>query len=100
MAWKRERTTTYCGFDMDLDEFSEEQLLQGLIDAKWLSEEEAEAIKQRARSKGESNVGFLKDMPPDDFEIARLEARRGRRSEALIYLSRALGRDFDQILTQ
>lgn len=97
MAWKRQWTTKSIDVDVDLEEFSSEELLQGLIDRKWLSTDEAEAIKNRITSEGKSKERMLLDTSTEDIEIARMEARRGRRGEAMIYLARALGRDFDPI---
>lgn len=97
MAWKRKSTSTTAYCDVDLAEFDEEQLLQGLIDAKWLSGDEAEAIRLRAGTSGAAVSGFLGELPSSDIERARVEARRGRADEARIYLARALGRDFDPI---
>jgi hypothetical protein len=100
MAWKRQRTSQSVSVnaDVDLDDFSEKQLLQALIDASWISEEEAEAIETRSSAKGaKAAIGTLeKAAALDDDELyeARTQLLRGNRSEALIHLERFLGRDW------
>lgn len=100
MAWKRQRTSQSVSVDadVDLDDFSEKQLLQALIDASWISEEEAEAIETRSSLKGaKTAIGALEKTDTlDDAELheARDQLRRGNKSEALIHLERFLGRDW------
>ncbi|MBO9458957.1 hypothetical protein [Labrenzia sp. R5_0] len=97
MSWKRVGTSTRSDVEVDLDDFSAEQLLQELIDRNWLSEAEALAIKSRGREGRKAAVSLMRHMSSDDLKIARDEARCGRVAEARIYLSRALGRDFDNV---
>jgi hypothetical protein len=78
--------------DVDLDDFSEKQLLQGLVDAKWITEQEAEAIEKRQSTK--QGGGILANPIDDELEEASSQLRRGNRSEALIHLERFLGRDW------
>ncbi|KAA0684569.1 hypothetical protein DTW90_36125 [Neorhizobium sp. P12A] len=98
MTWKRQRTTARIDVtaNVDLDDFSEQQLLQALIDAKWISEEEAEAIEKRSASK--SPVSIFVSSYDDELSEARSNLRRGHRSEALIHLERYLGRDWIGVL--
>jgi hypothetical protein len=89
MAWKRRSTSV--SVDVDLDDFSAEQLLQGLIDAKWISEEEAETIK--TRSPGAKLIGAPNPVG-EDLENARRALRRGNKSEALHFIEYHLGREW------
>ena len=88
MAWKT--VSTYTGFH--LDEFSCEQLLQGLIDEGWLTEDEAEAVLKRRRAGAKVNV--FSQAADEEMEEALSELRRGRKSEALRHLELFLGRDW------
>lgn len=90
MAWKRRSTSV--SVDVDLDEFSEDQLLQGLIDAKWISEEEAETIK--TRSPGAHKPIGASNPSGEDLENARRALRRGNKSEALHFIEYHLGREW------
>lgn len=101
MAWKRQRTSQNVSVDadVDLDQFSEKQLLQALIDASWISEEEAEVIETRSSVKGaKTGIGTLEKAAAldedDELYEARTQLRRGNKSEALIHLERFLGRDW------
>lgn len=85
--WKRRDTSADVRVEVDLDAFDTEQLLQELIHRKILTEGQAFALAKR-ESKGTFDVGA------DDIEMARTEIMRGRRSEALIYIERALGHEF------
>ena len=97
MPWKRRYTQA--SIDVDLDEFDEEQLLQGLIDAKWLSEAEAEAILGRARLAEKSPSPFMvAGDPASELETARDYLRRGMRAEARLHLERFLGCDWMGVL--
>jgi hypothetical protein len=91
MTWRRQSTSV--SVDVDLDDFSCEQMLQGLIDAKWLTAEEASAITARSSSAEPLSIG-LSDRQGDDLHDARRFLRMGNRQEALIYLERFLGRDW------
>ncbi|MGO8242993.1 hypothetical protein [Rhizobium johnstonii] len=94
MGWKRKDTSQNLSVyaDIDLADFEEVQLVQALIDAKWLSEEEAEAIEKRASLKETRNI-FVNSVD-DELDEARTQLRRGNKSEALIHLERFLGRDW------
>lgn len=91
MAWKRRSTSISASVDvdLDLDEFDTGQLLQALVDAKAISESEAEAISKR--SSLDSSLPFSGE---DELSIASQYIRRGNREEALIHLERFLGRDW------
>lgn len=92
MAWKNQRT--HHSVDIDLsDEFSCDQLLQGLINANWLSEAEAEAIQKRAATKEKASVIFA-GSDADEIAEARSCIVRGQKIEALIHLERFLGREW------
>jgi len=93
MGWKRESTRTDAYVEVELDDFSERALLQGLIDAKWITEAEAEAISLRAGAKDGRDV-IKSGVVTDDIERAQYYASHGNKQEALIYLERALGGDF------
>lgn len=93
MVWKPQRTLQSVSVDatVELDEFSEEQLLQALIDSRWISETEAEAIQKRAAVKEKTNV-FFSSPEASELEEANDCLRRGNRREAIIHLERFLGR--------
>ncbi|MCS0459487.1 hypothetical protein [Rhizobium favelukesii] len=93
MSWKRQRTSQRIDVEADLDDFDELQLLQALIDAKWISEDEAAAIEKRAATIAASAAIFASGGA-DDFQEATACLRRGNRHEALIHLERFLGRDW------
>lgn len=96
MAWKRQYTHT--SIDVDLDEFSNEELLQGLINARWISEEEAEAIALRAK-KNDLSERVLAGTPDSDaLYEAHWELHRGRIYEAKVHLERFLGHDWLGVL--
>lgn len=96
MAWKKQSTSISIDVDAYLDEFREEQLLQGLIDAKWISEQEAEAIRLRKATDDKRSVFQSSDA--DELDEARDNLRRGRKTEALIHLERFLGREWSGLL--
>lgn len=104
MTWKRQRTTASIDVDVDLHQFDGEELLQGLIDAGWITEDEAEAIHARSRKNDRSQdvlaakVHFQPSMPDNLMETAIDELRRGRVGEARIYLERYLGHDWAGVL--
>ncbi|MQU72373.1 hypothetical protein [Sinorhizobium meliloti] len=91
MAWRRQSTSV--SVDVDLDDFDEMQLLQGLIDAKWISQAEAEAIAARA-SISERSINISTGADFDLLDRARQYLRMGNRQEAIIHLERFLGRDW------
>ncbi len=92
MSWKVQRTSQRIDVEANLDDFDELQLLQALIDAKWLTENEALAIQKRAATKEKANVFASADA--DELLEASDHLRRGNRHEALIHLERFLGRDW------
>lgn len=101
MVWKRKRTDTSVDVEVSLDEFDETQLLQALIDAKWIDEKEAEAIEKRAsRTAVDSGKSIFSANVADAEELseARDNLRRGRKAEALIHLERFLGREWSGML--
>lgn len=93
MTWRRQSTSVSASVDVELDDFSCEQLLQGLIDAKWLTAEEASSIYARASSSTTTSIG-LADRQADDLNDAQRFLRMGNREEALVYLERFLGREW------
>jgi hypothetical protein len=97
MAWKRQNTHTSVSVDCDLADFSEEQLLQGLIDAKWVTEQEAEALRLR-KAKDEKTPVVFAGTDVAELDEARDFLRRGNRSEAVIHLERFLGREWSGML--
>ncbi|MGN7738275.1 hypothetical protein [Ensifer sp. 22564] len=90
MAWKRRSTST--SVDVDLEDFDTEQLLQGLIDGKVISEAEAEMLSKRSSV----HAGQLEfsGAVADELTIARQYLHRGNREEAIIHLERFLGREW------
>jgi hypothetical protein len=93
MTWVKQRTTMQAEsyVRIDLCDFEPAQLLQGLIDAKWLTEEQAEAVRRQA-----SQPGGIDSSPfiESELDMAADEMRCGRKSEALIHLERYLGREW------
>lgn len=91
-GWKRRSTSNsvYANVDVDLDDFDTDQLLQALIDARAISEDEAVRIKKRGKLAQPS--GSIFEAVPDDVDMAWTEIQRGRKSEALCHIERALGR--------
>ncbi|MES0071865.1 hypothetical protein [Mesorhizobium sp. M0058] len=90
--WRRKSTST----EVDLSDFSRDQLLQALIDDDSISESEALAIMARRAGK-EKVKPVLERSSGSDFEElseVRDELARGRRDEALIHLERFLGRGY------
>lgn len=95
-VWKSKGTS--CSVDVEIDEFSEEQMLQGLIDAGWISKEEAAAIKARG-GKLENRVSLgTVASENDDLYRAKTAIARGDKSEALHYIEYHLGRDWIGVL--
>lgn len=90
--WRRQSTSV----DVEIHEFSREQLLQGLIDDGCLSESEALAILLRHGMKEKAKPVLERSNSVDVEELmdARDELARGRRDEALIHLERFLGRGY------
>lgn len=92
-AWKTRRT--YTSVDIELNDFDKEQLLQALIDANWLTEEEAAAIALRASRKSKEKIPVVPDAAlSEEYQIACDEMRSGRRHEAIVHVERYLGREW------
>jgi hypothetical protein len=86
---------TYTSVDIELDDFDKEQLLQALIDANWLSEEEATAIALRASRKSKDKISVISDGAiSEEYQIACDEMRSGRKHEAIVHVERYLGREW------
>lgn len=92
MTWRTKSTSV----DIDISEFDAEQLLQGLIDAGWLTGDEAEAIEARGRDRSKA-LSFLGGADTE-FEDARWHLSNGRRREAAVHLERFLGREWIGVL--
>ena len=86
MTWKRRSTSQDICVEVDLTEFSDEQLLQALIDSGRITEATANALMSQ-KPHGEQE-------PPDDLYRARLALTRGDRKDALHYIENYLGRDW------
>ncbi len=97
-AWKRRSTCTdvRTTVEVDLDEFSDDQLLQELINRDVLTETAAVALLNKASATTETPaaVGY------PDLTRAWDEIVMGRRDEALVYVERFLGRDWIGRFTQ
>lgn len=94
MAWRRRGTS----IDVDLSDFDDEQLLQQLIDSRWITEAEAEAITVRAKNR-ECRAAVLSSGPDADaLTKAKDELNRGRVDEARLYLERFLGSEWNGVL--
>lgn len=91
-GWKHRRTSTQSYVDIELVDFDDDQLLQGLIDSGRITEEEATAILARS----DKSVRIIKSAvtSPEELEWAVDEMRRGNPREAMIHLERFLGHDF------
>jgi len=99
MTWKRQRTSHDVDVEVSLDEFSEEQLLQGLIDSKWITEVDAEAIKMRNKGGSLASASVSKiDDCGEELDKAKRCLRRGDKQEALHYLEQFLGREWYGVL--
>lgn len=109
MAWQapkmglRRSVEAYAEVTVDASDFKGEQLLQGLIDLDWITEDEAERIL--AAQKG----GTAPAAPPVDAktqwlnwqrELAESELAVGRKAEALIHIERFLGQRWLGVITQ
>jgi hypothetical protein len=92
MGLRRRTVNTSVSIDVDLDEFSDEQILQYMVETKWLTEDEANSLKKRKRAGSAENVFATSGI--DEFVIANDYIRRGMRGEALIHLERFLGHDW------
>jgi hypothetical protein len=103
MAWKVQNTRQSVSVDADveLDDFREEQLLQALIDANWITSQEAEAIKDRVDKKEALKKPVIKPPLVDERELAVAQEYilRGGKQEAVLHLERALGRDWYGVLS-
>lgn len=91
MAWKNRRTTKDVDVEIDLDEFEPAELLQALINAKYLSNEEAERLLARGKAQERLDFDFSAGLDNAELDIAHDELVRGRKQEALVHLERALG---------
>lgn len=97
MAWRNQSTSS--SIDVELSDFTEEQLLQGLIDAKWISPTEAEAVMKRAASNESGHILFSgSGFDADLLDDARRALRRGNRSDAIHYIEHFLGREWIGVL--
>lgn len=94
MAWKRQSTSKSVDIDVELDEFDECELLQALIDARWISEDEAFSIKARASSTDKKSPVLTSGPDAEELAEANYCIRRGMKGEAIIHLERFLGRDW------
>lgn len=100
--WKRRSTSSTTSVDVDLNDFDSEQLLQGLIDDKWITEDEAADIVARSKWSRGGSVGEV-NLDGERFDRIRLanhEILAGRRNEALHHIEEALGGDFIGRLAQ
>lgn len=99
MAWKRQHTLESVRVEVGLDEFSTAQLLQGLLDGKDISEDEAEFILSRSQNKGARLFpSMVVGGAPSDLDGARAELLRGRKSEAIRFIETYLGREWIGVL--
>jgi hypothetical protein len=89
MGWQRKSTTQETYVEIDLDDFEDDELLQELIDRNKITEAEAKAINARKDFCAERIF-----PEPEGVKTAREALLRGDKSEALIFIERALGRDF------
>lgn len=96
MAWKRKPTSITVDAEVDLNSFSDAQLLQALIYSGLLTEDEAEAILRRASDKSTTKPAVLSStsFDQDYLEDARRAAWCGRKDEALHYIEHFLGREW------
>lgn len=94
MAWKRRSTSRSIDTEVELSDFDPEQLLQALINYGLLTEDEAAAVAARG-----DRCSLLDEIAPTELEVARMDLRVGRRTDALIHLERALGNEFIGRLT-
>ena len=95
MAWKPVPTTVEVETEIDAARLRTEVLLQVLVDRKIVSRREAEALLDREKSGGAKPFTLAAaGIDRESLDLARDEARRGRRGEALLQLERALGGDF------
>lgn len=90
MAWTRRSTTHDMDVEVHLGEIDPRQLLQALIDARMLSEPEAEAILTRSEAKSGEHLK-LDALDVNELELATIEMNSGRKTEALIHIERLLG---------
>lgn len=93
-------TRRYINVDIDISEFAPEQMLQGLVDAKWLSSDEMHLIAKRAEDREKQPLRFsYGPLDLDEVDFAAAEIAAGRRAEALIHIERALGSNWIGVLT-
>lgn len=94
MAWKRKSTSISVNVDVDLDDITDEQLLQGLINSGIISEEEASTLLNRQKAGVRMTAGSLSDFDFDLLDRARISLRRHNRTDALHYIEQYLGREW------
>ena len=86
--WRRTRSTQVV--ETSLSDFDTEQLLQELIDNMTITEAEALRIMSRGSAFSPAPEGVI-GADPDHVELAWIEIQRGRKTEALHHIERALG---------
>lgn len=96
MAWRRQSTTV--SMNAELEDFEEEQLLQGLINSGWITEAEAETIMLRQQDRSLSSPFSMASYDPDYLDSARRAARSGNRHDAIHYIEHFLGREWIGVL--
>lgn len=107
MKWKCHSTSESVSVDakVDLDEFRTASLLQELVNRGIINETEAAALLARESEKEPSPLlrkNVINAVGPIDEEslsVALEYAQRHNRAEALIHLERALGRDWNGMLS-
>lgn len=97
MAWKRRSTTVNVNAEVELSDVDKDSLLQALVDANYITKEEAEAISNRATKKSPFHIEDV--FLADELERARFYARIGRKSDALHHVENYLGRDWIGLLS-
>ena len=95
-TWKRRSTCqdVSTSVEVDLDEFSTEQLLQELIDRDVITEGDAVAIVNADPNPLAARPCIAMLGPADELRTATHELRSGRRGEALIHIERFLGSEW------
>jgi hypothetical protein len=90
-AWKRRSLSRSTYVDVDLSDFDTDQLLQALIDDDMISESEALSIKERGGVNITPDKKVVVAADADLVDDAWNEVVRGRKSEAVYLIERALG---------